>query len=123
MKDKNYCKGKEGEKLAKGFLEKKGWRLIEMNYANKQGEIDLIMVDKSVLVFVEVKLKVGEEYGRPEEMIGPRKLWKIRRAAERYLSVETKMAKKYGQQRIDAVCIVKENNKVKRISHYENIEG
>lgn len=123
MKDKNYSKGKEGEKLAKVFLEKKGWRLVEMNYANKQGEIDLIMVDGPVLVFVEVKLKVGEEYGRPEEMIGPRKLWKIRRVAESYLSTEVKMARKYERQRIDAVCIVKENNKIKRINHYENIEG
>ena len=109
--------------MARDFLEKKGWRLVKMNYTNELGEIDLIMIDESVLVFVEVKLKLGQRYGRPEEMIGPRKLWRIRQVAERYLGMEVEMAKKYEQQRIDAVCIVKENNKVGRISHYENIEG
>ena len=109
--------------MARDFLEKKGWRLVKMNYTNELGEIDLIMIDKSVLVFVEVKLKVGEKYGRPEEMIDRRKLWRIRRVAERYLGTEVEMAKKHQQHRIDAVCIVKENNKVERISHYENVEG
>ena len=122
MKDKNYTKGKEGERMAKVFLEKKGWQPVKMNYSNELGEIDLIMIDDQVLVFVEVKLKVGQDYGQPEEMISQKKLWRIKRVAESYLSLERKMAKKYERYRIDAVCIVKENNKVKRISHYENVE-
>ena len=48
-----------------------------MNYENKIGEIDLIVVDKDFLVFVEVKLKVGDMFGTPEEMINKRKLFVV----------------------------------------------
>jgi len=68
-KVRNYKTGKEGEEIARKFLVQKGFRLIESNYSNKLGEIDLIMLDKEVLVFVEVKLKIGDKFGSPEEMI------------------------------------------------------
>ncbi|MFA5532481.1 MAG: YraN family protein [Candidatus Shapirobacteria bacterium] len=121
-KFKNYKKGREGEEIAREFLIKKGFRLIESNYNNKLGEIDLIMVDKDILIFVEVKLKVGDRFGTPEEMINKYKLSRIRRIAEGFLILET-IAKNYQKYRIDAVCIVlDEYKKIERINHYENIQ-
>jgi putative endonuclease len=121
-KKENYNKGKNGEEIAKNFLSKKGFDLIEMNYENVIGEIDLIMTDKDWLVFVEVKLKIGDKFGSPEEMINKRKLSQIKRVAESYLVLENKIAKKYKKYRIDAVCIVLDENKeIKRITHYDNI--
>ena len=121
-KTKNYKKGREGEEIAREYLIKKGFRLIESNYSNKLGEIDLIMVDKDILIFVEVKLKVGDRFGTPEEMINNHKLSRIRRIAEGFLILET-IAKNYQKYRIDAVCIVlNEYKKVERINHYENIQ-
>ena len=118
----NYQKGKRGEEIARVFLEKKGYELVEMNYQNRMGEIDLIMIDGDSLVFVEVKLKVGDRFGSPEEMINKNKLWKIRRMAEAYLMFDLKIAKKYEKYRIDAVCIVLgEDKEVEKIRHYENI--
>lgn len=81
MKQQNYAKGRNGESMAKDFLIYKNFRFIESNYQNKIGEIDLVMSDKDVLVFVEVKLKVGDKYGQPEEMINRSKLTQIRRVA------------------------------------------
>ena len=46
MKQHNYQKGKKGEKVALDFLISKGWILVEMNYSNDIGEIDLIMIDQ-----------------------------------------------------------------------------
>jgi putative endonuclease len=121
-KIKNYKKGREGEEIAREFLIKKGFRLIESNYTNKLGEIDLIMVDKDILIFVEVKLKVGDRFGHPEEMINKNKLSRIKRIAEGFLVMEAE-AKKYEKYRIDAVCIVMdENKKVERISYYDNVQ-
>jgi len=122
-KFKNYKKGKEGEEIAREFLIKKGFSLIESNYSNKLGENDLIMNDKDWLVFVEVKLKIGDKFGTPEEMINKNKLSRIKRIAEGFLVLEQEIAKKFNKYRIDAVCVVlDENKKVKRITYYDNVQ-
>jgi putative endonuclease len=121
-KIENYNKGRGGEMMALDFLLKKGFQLVEMNYENKIGEIDLIMIDKDWLVFVEVKLKVGDKFGSPEEMINKRKLYQIKKVAESYLILENPIAKYFKKYRIDAVCIVlNEDKTIKRIIHYENL--
>jgi len=122
FKKENYNKGKNGEEMAREFLVKKGFELIEMNYENVIGEIDLIMTDKDWLVFVEVKLKIGDKFGSPEEMINKRKLSQIKRVAEGFLVLENKIAKKFKKYRIDAVCIVlNEDQSLERITHYPNV--
>lgn len=122
IKTFNYKKGKFGEDIARDFLLKKDFELIEQNYQNKIGEIDLIMAKDGVLVFVEVKLKIGDRYGTPEEMIGKGKLFKIRKTAESYLVLNSNIKRKYAKYRIDVVCMVMdENKKVERISYYENL--
>jgi putative endonuclease len=121
-KVKNYKKGKEGEEIARKFLVQKGLRLIESNHSNKLGEIDLIMLDKDVLVFVEVKLKIGDKFGSPEEMISKYKLSQIRRVAEAFLVLNPDISRRLVKYRIDAVCIVlNEDKTVDRINHYENV--
>ena len=60
--------GKEGEKAAVKFLKKQGYRIIEKNYRNKSGEIDIVAEQDQVLVFVEVKSRADGEYGEP---LGP----------------------------------------------------
>jgi putative endonuclease len=121
-KFKNYKKGKEGEEIAREFLIKKGFKLIESNYSNNLGEIDIVMSDKDWLVFVEVKLKIGDKYGTPEEMISKNKLFQIRRVAESFLVLESPVAEKFSKYRIDAVCIVlNEDKTVRTIKYYDNL--
>lgn len=121
-KIQNYKKGKEGEEIAKKFLLEKGFEWIESNYLNKLGEIDLIMSHEDWLVFVEVKLKIGDKFGTPEEMISNGKLNRIRRIAEGFLLLESPISKKFSKYRIDAVCIVlNEDKTTKKINHYENL--
>lgn len=121
-KTKNYKKGREGEEIAREFLKEKGFRLIESNYSNVLGEIDIIMSDKDWLVFVEVKLKIGDKYGSPEEMINKNKLAKVRRVAESFLVLEKETAKNFEKYRIDAVCIVLNGDKtIRSVKHYPNL--
>ncbi len=124
MKKDNYDKGKIGEQEAMCFLKQEGFELIEFNYANKYGQIDLIMTENGVLVFVEVKAAFGRGYGRPEERIGRGKLWQMKRAAESYLMLNTLMRERYGKYRLDAVCLnIGDGGKVERIKHYRNLDG
>jgi putative endonuclease len=125
MKQLNFQKGKFGETIAKDFLLKKGYKIISQNFQNRFGEIDLIAADGQVLVFVEVKSKVGQNFGSPEEMINQRKIQQIKNQALVFLQQNPRISAQYPQQRIDAVCIVLNENdySVKSINHYQNITG
>lgn len=122
MRFLNYHKGKTGEEIARNFLTEKGCQIIKSNFQSRFGEIDLIAAINKTLIFAEVKLKTGEQFGSPEEMINPRKLRQIQNMAAVFIQQNPQLADNYPSYRIDAVCIVlKENGEVDRISHYENI--
>ena len=114
--------GKEGEEIAAKFLLDKGHEILERNYHTRFGEIDLVTSKNNVLIFVEVKLKHGDNFGTPEEMIGTSKLSQVQRMAEFYLMDKPDVAKKHEAYSIDAVCVVmNEGGEVERINHYENL--
>jgi putative endonuclease len=116
MKTQNRKTGQAGENIAARMLSEKGYEILERNFANKFGEIDIIAKDKNILVFVEVKTKIGIEFGLPEEMVGKGKLFRIRHMAELY------MKGKLLPCRIDVVAIVLDSeNSVLRQTHYENV--
>jgi putative endonuclease len=122
MKQFNRALGKLGEDRASEYLIKNGFKIIERNYSTKFGEIDLIAVKNNILRFIEVKLKKGEDFGTPEEMIGRNKLFQVNRMSQFYLMAKPEMAKKYDRYSIDAVCVVvNENEDEERIDLYENI--
>ena len=118
MKRKNIGIGYIGESIAGEYLQKKGYRIIERNYRTRYAEIDLIARRKSVLVFIEVRTRVGERFGSPEESIKSDKLYRLVKNAQAYVA-----RKNYDKQyRIDAVCIVLDKHHCpERITHYKNI--
>ena len=116
--------GKIGEDLARKYLEKEGYKILEQNYKTKYAEIDLVaekpskFLKPSTLVFVEVRTKVGEQWGSPEDTINKAKLWKVLQNAKSY----TAFKRWQGPERIDAICIVlKPDMSVLRLTHHENI--
>ena len=85
MKIFNRVKGQVGENIAKKHLKSQKIKVLEQNYSNYCGEIDIIAKDKSAIVFVEVKERESAAFGRPSEAVDFRKQQKIRRTAEAYL--------------------------------------
>jgi len=77
--------GKMGEKLAADFLKKKGYKILETNYRNKIGEIDIIAEFGGAVIFVEVKTRTDDRMGAPREAVTYYKQHKIRTTAEGYL--------------------------------------
>jgi putative endonuclease len=102
--------GALGEEIARKFLVKKGYRIIESNFRKPWGEIDIIAEKGEVIRFVEVKAISApwEDISResptliPEEQIHSTKLLKIARTAELYMS-EKGINREY---QIDAVGVL-----------------
>jgi putative endonuclease len=78
--------GHHGEELAEQFLKRKGYTLVQRNYRCPAGEIDLIALDRRVIVFVEVKTRSGEGFGTPFEAVARWKQKKMIRTAMFFLS-------------------------------------
>lgn len=55
--------GKHGENLACAELERRGYAIVARRYRRRGGEIDIIAMDGPTVVFVEVKMRSGAEYG------------------------------------------------------------
>lgn len=74
--------GSEFEKRAADYLEEKGYQILEYNYQNRYGEIDIIAKDKEgYLVYFEVKYRKNNRYGEPLEAVDFRKQKKICKTA------------------------------------------
>lgn len=77
--------GYEKEQIAKKFLEKNGYEVVEQNFFHRKGEIDIIAKNEGYLVFVEVKYRKSLKRGLPEEAITWKKMQSIYHAAQYYM--------------------------------------
>lgn len=73
-----------GEKLARDFLNKQGYHVLETNYRCPEGEIDIVARHEDCLAFIEVRTKTSLEFGRPEESITPAKKARMIATASHY---------------------------------------
>jgi len=114
--------GEQGEEVAKKFLKKKGFKIIDSNFQNNQGrrigEIDIVVKKNKEIVFVEVKTRKTDNLDAlPEESITPKKLYKLQKIAQVYLKEKNLTDSNY---HFDAISvIISSDNKVRKINHLE----
>ena len=125
-KQQNKVVGNRGESLAAGYLEKKGYKILNRNYRSKWGEVDIICKAKiqnnklqteEVVVFVEVKTTTTDQDGEPWEMVNGWKIGQVKRMGEVWCG-------EYGWEgrvRMDVVGVYL-NEAVPRIEHWESVE-
>lgn len=77
--------GKEGEDIAVEYLKNIGYNVIERNFECRQGEIDIIALDKDEIVFIEVKTRRNKKYGLASEAVNDTKKKHLLKAVEYYL--------------------------------------
>ena len=82
----NKVSGDGGEQKAVLYLKKIGYKIIKTKYTTKIGEIDIIAKDGSCYVFVEVKFRSSDYFGRPSEAVNIYKQRKIRNVATIYIN-------------------------------------
>ncbi len=78
--------GRKGEKLARRFLKRKGYRILAKNYTCAAGELDLIALDSQTIVFVEVKSRHDETHADPEDTVTVAKRRKLHQVARYWLA-------------------------------------
>ena len=109
--------GKIGEDLASKYLEAAGYIIIERNFLARQGEIDIIAKDKKELVFIEVKTRTSDIYGKPVEAVNTQKQKHLLNTIKYYLyskHLEDELV------RIDVIEVYFNNNTYK-INHIKQI--
>lgn len=74
------------EQLAAQWLQQQGLTLVVSNHHVKGGELDLIMYDQDILVFIEVKHRTTTYYGHPLETVTLQKQRRLIRAAKLYIA-------------------------------------
>ncbi len=97
------AEGDAREGQAREQLERAGLRTIERNVRYRVGEIDLVMLDAEVLVFVEVRYRREHDFGGALASVTRSKQAKLGRAAAQYLASHPQHARR--ACRFDVVAI------------------
>lgn len=92
-----------GEDAAERLLTGAGMRVLARNWRTKFGELDLVVMDGSTLVFVEVKCRRADRLYDPALAVDHRKQVRLRRLAGAYLALERPQ---FGDCRFDVVSVV-----------------
>ena len=108
--------GAAGELFARRHLEHQGYRFVAANWRRPYGELDLIMRDGDVLVFVEVKTRSGERLGTAEESLTWAQARRLLRGAQTFLAEREDLATLFW--RVDFVAItLAPTGAVSRLTH------
>lgn len=100
--------GRLAEKTGAEFLKRKGYKILELNYKTKVGEIDIIAKEKETICFVEVKGRHSLNFGNPSEAVNFRKQQRIAKAAAFYLKINNLMERAC---RFDVLSVLRNGNK------------
>lgn len=114
-------RGKWGEQKAANYLRLRGYRILDMNYRCRCGEIDIIAQKRGFIVFAEVKLRKSSAYGEAKEFVNRAKQERIITTAQIWLSQhETEL-----QPRFDVIEMYAPDSEIGRvkINHIENAFG
>ena len=109
--------GELGERAAKRQLKRQGLKFLTANYRSPRGEIDLIFRDNDCLVFIEVKTRSSEEWGRPAAAVNAERRGRLTRAALDYLRLLKNPPVKV---RFDIVEVLLQDSVVREVRHLPN---
>jgi putative endonuclease len=96
--------GEMGEDLAVSYLLTQCCEILDRNYHTPYGELDLVVRQPGVTIFVEVKTRTGTAYGHPEEAITEKKKHHLINSAQAYLQDHPELGDNW---RIDVIAIQK----------------
>jgi putative endonuclease len=116
--------GRAAEELVASRLAAAHWEIVERNARTRFGELDLVALDGSTLVFLEVKAgREGSDFGpeRPVLAIGPRKRLQVRRLATAWMAERRRGLPRYDEIRFDAVGVI--FDRAGGVAAYDHIEG
>jgi putative endonuclease len=108
--------GVKGEKLAQNHLRALQYEILETNWRFQKAEIDIIAYENEVLVFLEVKTRTTDRWGKPEDSISPKKQALIADAASQYME----QINHEWEVRFDVISIIIPENGQHRLNHHKD---
>lgn len=112
-------RGRAGEQEAERFLiREKGFRLLHRNWKEEQYEIDRVMMDREVLVFVEVRTRQIGGLVPGFYSLTARKRAALREACRKFLYSHRG---RYPHFRLDVVEVNLSDEAVVEVLHFQNI--
>jgi len=113
--------GRAGEDRAARYFEAQGFTVLARNWRCRDGEIDLVVADRSAVVVVEVKTRRDEGFGHPFEAIDARKRGRLWRLSIAWASAHRELVQ--GRRlRIDAVGLIGADPRTARLEHLVDVE-
>lgn len=112
--------GRGGEDRAARYLAACGYDVLDRNWRNRDGEIDLVVARRDELVVVEVKTRRSEAFGHPFEAIDQRKQSRLWRLAVAWIAAHPLEAQ--GRRlRLDAIAIIGADPATGTLEHLEDL--
>lgn len=100
--------GRFGEQVACDHLQQAGLTILERNWRCPAGEIDIVALDGSALVVVEVKTRSTARFGSPMEAVDRSKRMRLRRLAVLWMAAATDQSRPtWTSVRFDVVAVVR----------------
>jgi putative endonuclease len=109
--------GRLGERAARQLLKRRGLKFLTANFRSGRGEIDLVCRERDCLVFVEVKARSSEEWGRPASAVDAERRRRLTRAGLDYLDLLGRPAVKV---RFDIVEVLLADGVIREVRHLPN---
>jgi putative endonuclease len=109
--------GKLGEDAACRYIERLGWRVLDRNWRTREGEIDIVALDGSTLVLLEVRTRSGTAFGTAAESITSSKAQKMTACAYAYLATLPAPPRDW---RIDVVALQVSHGRVTHLDHFRH---
>ena len=97
------------EQKARAYLESQGLKFVAANQQFKCGELDLVMLENDIIVFVEVRQRKSNRFGSAVESIDYRKQQKWLNAANMWLFTKRKQSLDTAKCRFDVVAFEGDN--------------
>jgi putative endonuclease len=110
--------GKLGEQLAAEFLAESDLQILDRNWQCPEGEIDIVALERGVLVICEVKTRSDNRYGTPLEAISARKRARLRKLSVRWVTAQGVY---YDRIRIDIIGILRIGPDEYEIEHVRGV--
>jgi len=108
--------GRRGEDLAVEYLQRHGLVVLSRNWRCREGEIDIVAVQDERLVVCEVKTRSCARFGEPAEAVTPRKVLRVRRATQSWLTVHRVP---WCEIRFDVLSVLMEPGRPATLQHFE----
>lgn len=114
--------GRYGEDMAVLFLKDRGYQILDRNVRMLRCEMDVVAQLDSVIIFVEVKARSNERYGKGFERVTLQKQKRLIRFAQLYLT-RNKLEDRLMRFDVISITLDPASGKANKLEHYTNAFG